>query len=160
MTFRSQCKKQLHIIEVKCDVTEVYFFAKVCTARHSRNNENSKRQKCQSWHWKSYKLYMNHKQSVGWISNRPIIFPPWLKMHLTYMVITKANTVQETDKIKCKENTTTFLWLLKSVHLKKNSCTNLVSFKIVVLLIQVKTKSTTILKDMRFAQLSFKMNGL
>ena len=50
MTFRSQCKKQLHIIEVKCDVTKVYFFAKLCTARQSRDNENSKRQKCQSWH--------------------------------------------------------------------------------------------------------------
>ena len=34
------------------------------------------------------------------------------------------------------------------------SCANLVSFKIVVLSIQIKTKNTTILKEMRFAQLS------
>ena len=36
------------------------------------------------------------------------------------------------------------------------SCANLVSFKIVVLSIQIKTKSTTIFKEMRFAQLASK----
>ena len=87
-----------------------YTFLPKCAQQDNQETMKiQKRQKCQSWHWKSYKLYMNHKQSVGWISNRPIIFPPWLKMHLTYMVITKANTVQETDKIECKEKITTFL---------------------------------------------------
>ena len=38
----------------------------------------------------------------------------------------------------------------------EDSCANLVSFKIVVLSIQIKTKSTTILNEMRFAQLFFK----
>ena len=45
--------------------------------------------------------------------------------------------------------------MLKSVHfLKEDSCANIDSLKIVVLSIQIKTRSTTILKEARLAPLS------
>ena len=44
----------------------------------------------------------------------------------------------------------------KVCSFQEDSCANLVSFKIVVHSIQIKTKSTTILKESRFAQLSSK----
>ena len=46
MAFRSQCKKQLHIIEVKCDVTKVYTFLAKCAQQD--NQETMKIQKDKS----------------------------------------------------------------------------------------------------------------
>ena len=53
-----------------------------------------------------------------------------------------------------KDSKGSFAEVHKVRSFEEDSYTNLVSFKIVVLSIQIKTKNTTILKETRFAQLA------
>ena len=70
----------------------------------------------------------------------------WLEPNSRKMVL--LNLCMEF--IKCFDRETPFeslcRWHFKKVSLKSDSCANLVSFKIEALPIQIKTKSTTILK--------------